>query len=52
MLREEAENASELNATMEASGMAAVRARAQNGPDRLGAQGHSIRRAIRSFDDA
>ncbi|KAH8109956.1 Metallo-dependent phosphatase [Phellopilus nigrolimitatus] len=53
ILREEAETASELNATMEASGLAAIRAR---GPlrdaDELGVRGNQMRRAIRNFDDA
>ncbi|KLO07080.1 Metallo-dependent phosphatase [Schizopora paradoxa] len=51
ILREEAETASELNQAMEASGMAAIRARGAN-KDELGVQTNQIRRAIRTFDDA
>ncbi|KAI5122876.1 hypothetical protein M0805_003328 [Coniferiporia weirii] len=51
LLREEAETASELNLTMEASGLAAIRART-GGDDELGVRGNQMRRAIRSFDDA
>lgn len=49
--REEAETASELNAAMEASGLAAIRARTESA-DALGVRGNQIRRSIRSFDDA
>ncbi|THH02932.1 hypothetical protein EW145_g6680 [Phellinidium pouzarii] len=52
MRREEAETASELNmTTIEASGMAAIRARG-GGDDELGVRGNQLRRTIRSFDDA
>lgn len=37
---------------MEASGMAAIRARGTVANDELGVRGNQIRRAIRSFDDA
>ncbi|KAJ8488250.1 hypothetical protein ONZ45_g14019 [Pleurotus djamor] len=50
LLREEAENASELSPAGEPSGMAAVSARL--GQDALGATGLQIRRQIHSFDDA
>ena len=49
--REEAETASELNAAMEASGLAAIRQRTEPA-DALGVRGNQIRRAIRTFDDA
>ncbi|KAI0317847.1 Metallo-dependent phosphatase [Amylostereum chailletii] len=49
LLREEAENASELN-TAEMSGPSSVASRV--GPDALGVQGNQIRRYIHSFDDA
>lgn len=49
--REEAETASELNAAMEASGLAAVRARSTS-PDELGVRVNQIKRSIRNFDDA
>ena len=49
---EEAETASELNSTMEASGLAAMRARGASTADELGVRGNQIKRSIRSFDDA
>ncbi|KAL5504839.1 hypothetical protein ACEPAH_7502 [Sanghuangporus vaninii] len=52
LLREEAETASELNSAVEASGIAAMRARGAITTDELGVRGNQIRRAIRSFDDA
>ncbi len=48
---EEAETASELNQAMEASGMAAIRARGGK-KDELGVQTNQLVRSVKTFDDA